>query len=254
LKEENVYFGVGCFWHIQFCFIQAERDLLQRGDKQLTSLAGYAGGKSVGNQGQVCYHNMQFLADYGRMGHGEVVGMSLPSDQIVPFAKVYFSLFDPRTKGAFCLCTRRRDTMIKKVGESVCFAALTCENVCFFSSLFFLLLSPTDRVDPLDRGPEYRSLIGLPGGVNHPSYAGIEAAAQAAGFKLKPGKGNDPDTLGQQLVFVYDTAKFPFYQAEVYHQYHNDFQSPNYGKAYNDLAQIAFEEGRIKTTGCPDRV
>jgi hypothetical protein len=29
-----------------------------------------------------------------------VVGMSLPPDQIVPFSKVYFSLFDPRTKGA----------------------------------------------------------------------------------------------------------------------------------------------------------
>jgi hypothetical protein len=99
-SEEKVYFGVGCFWHIQHEFIQAERDLLQRNDKQLTSLTGYAGGKSIGDQGQVCYHNMQSLADYGRMGHGEVVGMSLPSDQIVPFAKVYFSLYDPRTKGA----------------------------------------------------------------------------------------------------------------------------------------------------------
>jgi hypothetical protein len=128
------------------------------------------------------------------------------------------------------------------------------DDVCVF--LFFLcaLISSTDRVDPNDRGAEYRSLIGLPGGVNHASYADIEAAAQASGFKLKPGKGNDPDTLGQRLVFVYDTAKFPFYQAEVYHQYHNDFQSPKYGKQYNDLAQIAFEEGRIKSTGCPDRV
>jgi len=111
-----------------------------------------------------------------------------------------------------------------------------------------------DRVDPQDKGPEYRSLLGLPGGTSHAVYPGIEAAAAEAGFKLSVGKGNDPDTLGKKEVFVYDTAKFPFYQAEVYHQYHNDFQSPPYGKAYNSLADAAFEEGRIKTTGCPDRV
>ena len=74
------------------------------------------------------------------------------------------------------------------------------------------------------------------------------------GFKLAVGRGNDPDTLGQKLVYVYDTAAFPFFQAEVYHQFHNDFQSPAYGKAYNDLADELFDEGRIKMTGCPDRV
>ena len=49
------------------------------------------------------------------MGHGEVVGLKLPEESIVEFAKVYFSLFDQRTK---------------------------------------------DRVDPQDRGGEYRSLLG----------------------------------------------------------------------------------------------
>lgn len=97
-------------------------------------------------------------------------------------------------------------------------------------------------------------MIGLPGGTNHAVYPGIEAAAEAAGFKLIAGKGNDPDTLGKQIVWVYDSDKYPFYQAEVYHQYHNDFQSPAYGKAYNRLADVAFAEGRIQTTGCPDRV
>lgn len=86
------------------------------------------------------------------------------------------------------------------------------------------------------------------------SYPEVEAAAKAAGFKLVPGVGNDPDTFGKQIVYVYDTAQYPFYQAEVYHQYHNDFQSPAYGKAYNNLANLALEEGRIKGTGCPDRI
>jgi hypothetical protein len=126
-------------------------------------------------------------------------------------------------------------------------------------SLFFLVPSPititnTERVDPNDRGAEYRSLIGLPGGMNHASYGALETAATLAGFTLAVGQGNDPDTFGKKLVYVYDTAKFPFYQAELYHQYHNDFQSPAYGKAYNSLADTAFTAGRIKTTGCPDRV
>ena len=137
-----------------------------------------------------------------------------------------------------------------------------------------------DRVDPGDRGGEYRSLLGLPGGTKHTSYPLVEEAATKAGFKLVAGKGNDPDTFGKQIVFVYDTAKFPFYQAEVYHQvsrsncylcdfrcwilpypstlhfgqYHNDFQSPAYGKEYNQLVNVALEDGRIKGTGCPDRI
>ncbi len=106
----------------------------------------------------------------------------------------------------------------------------------------------------MDRGPEYRSLIGLPGGMKHTSYPSIEKSAESAGFKLVEGKGNDGDTLGKQIVYVYDSNKFPFYQAEVYHQFHNDFQSPAYGKAYNELAATAFDEGRLKITGCPDRV
>lgn len=97
-------------------------------------------------------------------------------------------------------------------------------------------------------------MLGLAGGIDHPVYPAIAAAAGEAGFKLQSGKGNDPDTLGQQLVYVYDTAQFPFYQAEVYHQYHNDFQDRPYGRNYNQLADLALDEGRIKTTGCPDRV
>jgi len=122
--------------------------------------------------------------------------------------------------------------------------------------LYFSLYNPKtkDRVDPQDRGGEYRSLLGLPGGLDHPSYSTVEASAEKAGFRLVAGKGNDPDTLGKQIVYVYDTKKFPFYQGEVYHQYHNDFQSAPYGKAYNQLADLALEEGRIKGTGCPDRI
>jgi len=203
----DVYFGVGCFWHIQHEFVEAEKKLLGRGPKGFTSRTGYAGGTKTDN-GRVCYHNMKSVADYGKFGHGEVVGMNIPENKIGDFAVEYFNLFTAK-------------------GE---------------------------RVDPGDRGGEYRSLLGLPGGMKHPMYPSVEAAAEAKGMTIQQGKGNDPDTLGKKMVFVYDSNDFPFFQAEVYHQFHNDFQSPAYGKQYNSLADEAFEDGRLKSTGCPDRV
>jgi len=204
----DVYFGVGCFWHIQHEFVEAERNILKRSDAELSSRTGYAGGLKADKEGRVCYHNLSGVADYGKLGHGEVVGMTIPENRIGDFATEYFNLFSDK-------------------GE---------------------------RVDPQDRGPEYRSLLGLPSGANHASYPAVKAAAEAKGMTLALGEGNDPDTLGKKLVYVMDTAKFPFYQGEVYHQFHDDFQSPAYGKKYNSLANQAFDDGRLKVTGCPDRV
>jgi hypothetical protein len=51
--EEDVYFGVGCYWHIQHEFVEAERKLLNRDDAQLTSRTGYAGGKATDKEGRV---------------------------------------------------------------------------------------------------------------------------------------------------------------------------------------------------------
>jgi hypothetical protein len=101
LPLESVYFGVGCFWHIQHEFVTAERDLLGRSDRELTSSTGYAGGLAADKMGRVCYHNLQGVADYGKLGHGEVVGMQLPTNKIVDFTSVYFSLYNPKTLGRY---------------------------------------------------------------------------------------------------------------------------------------------------------
>jgi hypothetical protein len=90
---------IQCFWHIQHEFIDGERRILGRDDHQLTSAAGYAGGTSTDKEGRVCYHNFQGAGDYGKMGHGEVVGMTIPQSKIQDFAALYFSLFNPKTKG-----------------------------------------------------------------------------------------------------------------------------------------------------------
>jgi hypothetical protein len=56
-KDIDVYFGCGCFWHAQHEFIEAERTILGRSDSELTSRAGYAGGKGGSKNGKVCYNN-----------------------------------------------------------------------------------------------------------------------------------------------------------------------------------------------------
>lgn len=45
----------------------------------------------------MCFQTQQLVfADYGKLGHGEVVGMKIPEQSIEDFAKVYFSLFSPK--------------------------------------------------------------------------------------------------------------------------------------------------------------
>lgn len=43
----DVYFGVGCFWHVQHEFVEAEARLLGRKGSEFTSRTGYAGKSAV---------------------------------------------------------------------------------------------------------------------------------------------------------------------------------------------------------------
>ena len=106
-----------------------------------------------------------------------------------------------------------------------------------------------DRPDKGDRGGEYRSLVGLPGGESSPLAGVVAKALEGKGLKLARGSGDDGDTLGTGKVWLYDTAAFPFYQAEGYHQFHDGFApGENYPNSYNDLGK-----GPIKLvdTTCP---
>jgi hypothetical protein len=40
-RASEVYFGVGCFWHVQHEFTQAEKKLLGRDDSKLTVSSSY---------------------------------------------------------------------------------------------------------------------------------------------------------------------------------------------------------------------
>jgi peptide methionine sulfoxide reductase MsrA len=90
---EEVYFGCGCFWHVQHEIVEAERTILGRSEDELTARAGYAGGKAGAKDGNVCYHNAANIADYGKLGHAEVVSLKLPPSKFQEFAVEYCKLF-----------------------------------------------------------------------------------------------------------------------------------------------------------------
>jgi peptide methionine sulfoxide reductase MsrA len=94
--EIEVYFGCGCFWHVQHELVEAERRILGRKDMQLTARAGYAGGKAGSKDGKVCYHNALKISDYGSLGHAEVVSIKIPPSAFPAFAKEYFALFNEK--------------------------------------------------------------------------------------------------------------------------------------------------------------
>mmetsp|Transcript_68964 Transcript_68964/g.121956 ORF Transcript_68964/g.121956 Transcript_68964/m.121956 type:complete len:253 (-) Transcript_68964:32-790(-) len=195
-SEVKVYFGLGCFWHIQYEFIQAERSILARSDTQLTAITGYAA--ALGD-GVFCYND-------GRL-HAEVVGLVIPESSVSRFAAAYWGMF---------------------VGK--------------------------DRSHTNDKGPNYRAVIGLPGGMDSSLMPAVQAAQDgmvSQRFELRKGAGDDPDTLGSAHVWVYDTAQFPFHQAEISHQFHDDYLSNgNYPSSYNDLVAVLQSTGRLNSTVC----
>lgn len=85
-KTVTMYFGCGCFWHVQHELIKAEQRLLGRDKGNLTAVVGYAGGGV--EDGKVCY------LDYGEYGHTEVVEiLDIPMDKVPGIAEAYWKLF-----------------------------------------------------------------------------------------------------------------------------------------------------------------
>ena len=107
-------------------------------------------------------------------------------------------------------------------------AALPLPSTGSYFSQFVQTPFGMRRLDPQDAGPSYRNVVGLPGGVNSPLFQVLQEE-NVNKMELKEGKGNEfrgmfggptEDDL-INVVWVVDSNKLPFYQAEVYHQYHN---------------------------------
>ncbi|CAE7236552.1 unnamed protein product [Symbiodinium sp. CCMP2592] len=204
-SEVKMYVGQGCFWHVQHEVVKQEASDLGRQPTEITALSGYAGGTEVGGNGEVCYHNMAMAPDYGRMGHTEVVNVSVPEGKVGAFAKAYF------------------DAAAKY---------------------------PFGRADPQDRGTEYRSAIGIPGGMDGPLFKEVEAANNGR-LQLVRGQGNDADTVGTKKVWIYDSNSFPFHQGEIYHQFHDDMLE-RYPQEYHKLKKVLVAQGTVQKVACPE--
>ena len=203
----DIYFGQGCFWHVQRDMVQLESQLLGRSSgSEVTSITGYAGGQSTPGKKLVCYHNLDFpLRDYSRLGHAEAVKVAVPETQVAAFAKAYL------------------DSVVSE--------------------------QPAGRPDSQDQGAEYRAMIGLPGGANATVFSEI-VAANAGRLKLAVGQGSDPDTADTQVVWIYDSEQFPFYQAELYHQFHDDIGT-KYPASYKSLKDGLLKKGRLQKVPRP---
>ena len=144
-----------------------------------------------------------------------MVGMRIPPAQFANFAKEYFALFD----------------------------------------------ASGNRPDQAgDRGPEYRNLVGVPGGADSPLGRALVEASVAAGDRLDlaRGRGGAGDVGGRgdgdarAVVWVLDTAEFPFLVGEPYHQHHDGFASgEDYPGSYNSLGQKRLKAGGFLDSGCP---
>ena len=130
----------------------------------------------------------------------------------------------------------------------------------FFRSFVEVDEGVWSREDFFDVGPGYRALLGFPGGIHNRTMMQLLRQADPHNTSFVEGRGGDNDTLGQNKVWIYDTAAtaeddaselmFPSFQAEVCLQFHNN-QTGRYPKSYHDLKQILLDNKRLTQTNCP---
>jgi peptide methionine sulfoxide reductase MsrA len=120
----------------------------------------------------------------------------------------------------------------------------------YFDSFIQLEKGSWVRPDMYDQGAEYRSLIGVPGGLTNTRVLAAMHRANVHNMTLRPGQGSDPDTFLSNTVLVMDTARFPFIQAELCLQFHDD-TNVKYPLSYHRYAGYLQKEGRLRASSCP---
>ena len=229
-RGPRVYLGNGCFWERQYAYVNIEMRCAAayatplcgspfgRGARNVSSVVGYAGGTRPSPAARGrVCYHTQDGAHYGALGHAEAVQVTLDAA--------------PRAAAAQ-------------------FGALLADFFAAFGD-------DGARPDPGDRGAEYRSFIGVPGGAANAAglgLANITAArdAHAPIMELRVGAGDEDDVA--RTVWIYDSDALPFHPAELYHQFHSNFMPPTpYEARYTTwLRDIQIAAGRIKPTGCPE--
>eukprot|EP00927_Polykrikos_kofoidii_P054513 TRINITY_DN48925_c0_g1_i1.p1 TRINITY_DN48925_c0_g1~~TRINITY_DN48925_c0_g1_i1.p1 ORF type:complete len:354 (+),score=41.01 TRINITY_DN48925_c0_g1_i1:156-1217(+) len=218
----SLYFGNGCFWHTQYDFVMLEQKhggvFGNRSDEAVTSLVGYAGGDYQSASGSVCYHGWPGT-DYGRLGHAEAVSVALDA-----------------------------------ASGAVAQAQVTELARIYFDHGFETVDGGKRlRLDPSDKGPEYRNVIGLPGGKGNGELWPLIEAANVHSMPLVNGGGGPHDDKEDNfVVYVYDSTAHPFFRGETSHQFHaNTVIGRPVPSSYTiNLKEIQKREGRLDNIGC----
>ena len=131
-----IFFASGCYWGRQHDMILFEQTALNRTVPELPAVSGYAGSKSAGTHGEVCYYNAAMQSVYSELGHAEAVQVLLEPWMVGDAARVFFDGggFEELSPGVWA------------------------------------------REDIADPGPGYRAILGLPGGMRSPLFAQVRAA------------------------------------------------------------------------------
>eukprot|EP00746_Dinoflagellata_sp_MGD_P135952 gnl/MRDRNA2_/MRDRNA2_69962_c0_seq1.p1 gnl/MRDRNA2_/MRDRNA2_69962_c0~~gnl/MRDRNA2_/MRDRNA2_69962_c0_seq1.p1 ORF type:complete len:256 (-),score=48.97 gnl/MRDRNA2_/MRDRNA2_69962_c0_seq1:39-806(-) len=210
--QEALYFGSGCFWGRQYDFAETlERGRLGRNDDEITSVSGYAGSSKPGGKA---------------------------------------------SKGDFCYYNEQNISVYSDFGyaEVVQVQLNSSELQAAFQLYFGSFVNLGDgiwgREDYFDVGAAYRSVLGFPGGFTNAGIMAVVHAANLHNMTLRPGDGSDPDTLANNEVFVMDSNKFLFHQAELCLQFRNN-QTGHYPEAYHALKEVLLKDGRLRKTACP---
>eukprot|EP00241_Pyramimonas_parkeae_P012784 CAMPEP_0114232050 /NCGR_PEP_ID=MMETSP0058-20121206/4391_1 /TAXON_ID=36894 /ORGANISM="Pyramimonas parkeae, CCMP726" /LENGTH=263 /DNA_ID=CAMNT_0001343481 /DNA_START=110 /DNA_END=901 /DNA_ORIENTATION=+ len=217
-ERVSIYFGSGCFWGRQKDFADVEKQVLGRSSAEVTSLVGYAGGHPEAVKRRACYYHAPHDLIYENQGHAEVTQVDLMGETVEDLER----------------------------------------QMASFSEKFFTQFVRTargmQRTDPQDRGPGYRTLVGIPGGMSPSASEGdmfkVFASKNVNHMDLVEGEGSEDDVVN--TVFVMDSNKFPFYPAEMFHQFH-DGLGHRFPEDYTqELRATQVRLGRVKPTGCPE--
>lgn len=136
------------------------------------------------------------------------------------------------------------------VEVEVPFKSLDAAFAVYFDSFVQVDKGLWSRFDFYDQGAEYRSLLGVPGGIKNDAVMEAVRRSNVHNLTLLPGQGSDPDTFFTNTVFVMDSLQYPFIQAELCLQFHDDSQA-KYGDSYHALRKGFERSGRVVSTVCP---
>lgn len=145
------YFGNGCFWDLQHLLVTKAETSELK--RNASEITSVCGyAGGKGKSDRLCYHNENNTDDYGELGHAEVVGIRVNDEEaLFHVASVFF-----------------RESFVRLPGSS-----------------------NYTRKDMYDLGPEYRALVGIPGGLKG-EYGDTLRRANVHGMALKEGRGSDP--------------------------------------------------------------